>query len=191
MKRQRLDSISLETIQSIADMDALARTNYAGSLRIAKLYALLSVAMQLQLSIALQKDSNDNRAVRLANKTIEMHLTGIRKRIVQVEAINERKASRFRRDRAMGEVVEIITRASALSKIAKLSPERSAGLPPIPAAQRAQIAAPIIAEITQPEESTDEAYNRLIEKMNKAVESSNSNSDDTAAYGSAEDWIKP
>lgn len=204
MSRTKLDNIEIDDIHCISDINALARTNYTGSLRIAKLYALLSIASQIQLRLsqtvpersAIAKDSNyasELRTMRIANNIIEMHLTAIKKRIAQVEAINARKASKLRRERTILELADRIGDAGAMARITNLAPKP--GLPSITPELRARIAAPIIADLHTP--SVDESHSNMMSNI-EALERERVTQltpelkviDTGDKLGSAEDWLK-
>lgn len=156
MSRVRLDNVELSDIQAISDLAALGRTNYAGSLRVAKLYALLAVAGQIELAII--ETMPENRARILAVKLCDMHIKGIKKRITQVEAINMRKASNMRNQRTMADLASVLTHARSLSNMPRLNP--SPGLPQVSPEVRTRIAAPIITDLNTP--SIDQAYSNTI-----------------------------
>lgn len=202
MTRTKLDNIPLDSIQSISDLDALTRTNYAGSLRIAKLYALLAVGLSIQISIAAQPDSRTKYA---SNRLAEMHIAGIKKRITQVEAINARKASKLRHTNAMASFAETMIEANTMSRLTKLAPK--AGLPSIAPEVRTRITAPIIADMQA--KNTDESYSDIFARMNELEASRQTVPEGTDAativreltpelkvidtgdkLGSAEDWLK-
>lgn len=197
MIRTRLDNIELSDIQLISDLESLGRTNYAGSLRIAKLYALLSIAYQIQLRLSqtVPEGATETRVNRLTTKIIDSHITGIKRRIALVENINARKSRNQRSNKALAELA--IAASASINNNNKQ--QQTFSLSETPPPTRAAIARPVmeaLQELNKP--SINEAYTDTIAEL-ETLEASRTATkitdnlkviDTGDKLGSAEEWLK-
>lgn len=194
MIRTRLDNIELKDIELISDLEALGRTNYAGSFRIAKLHSLLAVAYQIQLRLGqtVPKSATEHRINRLTTRMIDTHIAAIKKRIVLIEGVNARKARKQRSDYALAELA-IAAAPSINAKQSILSINQT------PAPIRAAIARPVIEALKELNAPTiDEQYSSTISSI-EALEATRAVVrpltdtvkviDTGDKIGTAEDWI--
>jgi hypothetical protein len=99
------------------DLRVITGTKYSSMRKLTDLHALLVTGETLAIKLAAQPAQLTLRQLSLMQRTLDMHLTKIRKRITQVERMNESKVNKQRDERNKAHYFDTLSQSGVIPQL--------------------------------------------------------------------------